>query len=339
MTQSVLEAWASFNGLAQVNFDVVSAFLHASEENKKIFLDPPAEWKQEKPGREQLIWRLRRSLYGRQTADRDFRECLEAVLMSTPGAEMQQSSADMCLYYSPVWGLALLHHVDDGVIVGPQERIWELVAWISKYILIKVSEEVTPGKAVKFLKRTKVRTEKGSITLPDPKLDDRVVDAMGYSESMKPAVTPGVKRVDSKNDEDRAARSDRDFRSIGGSLVYLSSDVPTLTFAAKEVARKLHAPTLTDWHGVARCVRYLIGKRSWGVENEVTHSGGKVEISVWVDAGFAEMRMPDRQLATALRWLAMRCAESHRLSQGYQRSAQEKQSCEHSAGQCAQRCT
>ena len=49
------------------------------------------------------------------------------------------------------------------------------------------------------------------------------------------------------------------FRSICMRLSYLSADRPDLSFAVKELARRMHAPTNHDWYHLKSVGRYLLG--------------------------------------------------------------------------------
>lgn len=290
-TISVFEYHVAVNNYPSVDFDVGSAFLHALEENEEVYMDPPEEWFAEDETRRGRIWWMKRSLYGRQTAGRDFREFFEAVLMNMPGAGFTQSEADVCMYYSPVFDLALIHHVDDGRLGGPMNAINETVKYLCEYILLEVSTAITAGDAVDFLKRTKVRTELGWVTLPNHTLRLRILEGLGYSgekaKTLKTAPTPGVRRNLTDEDMQKDWRPDSLFRSIGGCGTYLSSDVPNILFASKEIARKFHDPRVGDWHALARLGRYLADKGDFGYVNEVTKIGkAKVRLEVYEDASF-----------------------------------------------------
>lgn len=93
-------------------------------------MDPPEEWFAEDETRRGKVWWMKCSLYGHQTAGRDFREFFEAVLLHMPAAGVVQSEADVCLYYSKTLDLALIHHVGDGGIGGPMSAITDCVKYL-----------------------------------------------------------------------------------------------------------------------------------------------------------------------------------------------------------------
>lgn len=150
---------------------------------------------------------------------------------------------------------------------------------------------ITAGDNVDFLKRTKVRTELGWLTLPNRTLRFRILEGLGYIEekakTLKPVVTPGVRWNLTDADMQKDERPDTLFRSIGGWGTYLSSDVPNILYAAKEIARKFHDPRVGDWHALARLGRWLSDKENWGYVNEVLKLGkDKARLEVHEDASF-----------------------------------------------------
>ena len=50
---------------------------------------------------------------------------------------------------------------------------------------------------------------------------------------------------------------------------FLSSDVPPIVFASKEIARHFHDPRVGDWHDLARAGRWLVDKGRWAYFNEL----------------------------------------------------------------------
>ena len=47
------------------------------------------------------------------------------------------------------------------------------------------------------------------------------------------------------------------YRSIVGSLQYLTITRPDLSFAVNQACQSMHQPTISDWHSVKRILRYV----------------------------------------------------------------------------------
>ena len=75
----------------------------------------------------------------------------------------------------------------------------------------------------------------------------------------KSVVSPGVSRKDEETELLDAATISR-FRSLVMRANYLALDRPDIAYAAKELARRMSAPTVDDWAGLKRLVRYLKGR-------------------------------------------------------------------------------
>ena len=50
------------------------------------------------------------------------------------------------------------------------------------------------------------------------------------------------------------------FRALTARGIYLAQDRSDIGFAVKELARKMATPTESDWMGLKRLGRYLVGK-------------------------------------------------------------------------------
>ena len=253
-------------------FDAMSAFLHAPEKSEMIFMRAPDEWADMQGlAHGATVWQLLKSLYGRRTAGANFRDLLEAVVIAVPGMDFQRGNAEPCIYFSKEASAAVIHHVDDGIVSGTAQATSAVVAWCSKYILLKLSPPIQSGMSYKLLGRIKVRTDTGFNTYPDKKLLENIMTALGYDtkEKVKPCPTPGVKRLKEINGEvdEAAGRTPKAFRSGVGSGLYLAADIEILAFPIKELSRRMQTPDAEAWAGLARVGRFMVEKTDYGVMN------------------------------------------------------------------------
>ena len=75
------------------------------------------------------------------------------------------------------------------------------------------------------------------------------------------------------------------FRGLVARGVYLSHDRSEISFAVKELARRMSSPRRHDWIGMKRLARYLMDKtRSVTMYGYQNHTKG---VEIWVDSDWA----------------------------------------------------
>ena len=148
-----------------------------------------------------------------------------------------------------------------------------MIAYVGRFMLLKVSPMITKGMAYSYLNRLRLRIDGGWVVMPNPKLAERILSMVGYDDKCPTvAATPGVKRPwDDENMRD--AEEPSTFRSAVGALMHYSSDVEVIAFAVKELAREMHRPTVRGWMSLTRLGRYLHDKVNWVIEKKVDQQG------------------------------------------------------------------
>ena len=125
-----------------------------------------------------------------------------------------------------------------------------------------------------YLHRVRLRTELGWIVAPSSALATRILDVVGYDDKCpRPAPTPGVKRSVDDPDREVPCGEPPNYRSATGALMHLANDIEVIAYASKELARDMHKPTLSSWHGLTRVCRYLSDK----IENVVEKTCSEVD--------------------------------------------------------------
>ena len=270
-TNNLMEYISIHFGLPMWVWDVVSAFPHSPDNIDNIYMRPPREWRYS--GQERMVWWMRTSLYGRRSAGANFRDHLEDIALATPQMHIVRGSAEPCAFRdtSESASLRMTHHIDDGRIVASMEHGKHMIMHLATYFLLKVSDPITTGKAMRHLGRTKIRLERGWATIPDAKRVQNVFSRVGYGEDRAPGKsvsTPGLKRTGNEihNQQDPDETS---YRPAVGSLIYYSLDIELLAYTVKELARGLQKPTPEDWADLKRCARWLWDHQDMAVISEV----------------------------------------------------------------------
>ena len=117
--------------------DVSTAFLHASMDGEVLVL-PPVEYY---PSGD-IVWRLKRALYGLKSAPNRWQQHLAATLAS---------KGDPNLYFHAKRKIYLLCYVDDLMLFGEQKAVADLAVDLQKELLLRVTGELSEGQEATFL--------------------------------------------------------------------------------------------------------------------------------------------------------------------------------------------
>ena len=135
-------------------------------------------------------------------------------------------------------------HMDDGVLVGPDESSGQNVdlTVMGKILLLKTSCPQL-GSETKFLGRLLIRTARGFLVEILAKLFGSLPSCAGL-EKCNPVHSPGV-RSESRVQDDKPLLCPAEhslYRTIVGKLVFIATERPNIQFCVKECARGVQKP-------------------------------------------------------------------------------------------------
>ena len=106
------------NGMRLHQMDITTAFLHGNLE-EEVYMKQLKGFVVQ--GQENLVCRLKKSIYGLKQSDRCWNQALDTQLKAMG---FKQSSNDPCIYASTADGLMILAvYVDDIVLAGKSQQI------------------------------------------------------------------------------------------------------------------------------------------------------------------------------------------------------------------------
>ena len=239
-----------------MGLDVKRAFLH-SETKRAIFVKPPPEV----CAPVGMIWKLKKTMYGTRDAPQVWRREVHKMLIAR---DFKNSKASPCFYYHEARDMNVITHVDDFLCCGDGKSL----RWLRESLATEfdmTGDILGPGedekREIRYLKRTIWWKQEG---LSYAASDEYVQKALRdwEMEGCKSVTTPGTKEEESKGSQandpvskEEAAR----YRSTACLLNYLALDRPDISFATKEVCRRLTEPDRTDIVRLKRIIRYLKG--------------------------------------------------------------------------------
>ena len=259
--------------------DVSTAFLHG-ELTEEVYMKQPEGYVE--PGKEHLVCRLKRSIYGLKQSPRCWNHALDSQLKEMG---FKQTSSDPCLYvYVNSEGVMFLVavYVDDIVLGGRSEAEMNAV----KEELSQKFEMKDLGPLHHFLGVKVIQDQlAGVIWIGQPSYTEKILQKFGMYDC-KPVstpVNPDVKLVSSESPDEMCDQ--QMYQAVIGNLLYLSTKTrPDIAYAVSCVARFCANPTKEHWTAVKRILRYLKGTSNLGL---LYRENSPAEVIGYSDADWA----------------------------------------------------
>ena len=244
----------------QLSFvDISRAYFNAKvDDNDPTYVQLP----EEDPEYQNMCARLLRHMYGTRRAADGWQEEYSSYLVGELG--FKQGMACPCLFVHPGRGLACNVHGDDFTTRGSKRELDIFEAELKARYELRVGPRLGPGaqddKEALVLNRVVRWTPDGIEYEADPRQAEKLVRECGL-EGANSTATPGLVPTTEQiaADVDLAQKLHTPFRGSAARANYLSMDRPDCQFAAKEVCRKMAAPTEASWTALKRLCRYLVG--------------------------------------------------------------------------------
>lgn len=175
----------------------------------------------------------------------------------------RRSSTDPCLFICNSAGkkVYILYYVDD-IIIGcnDEKEIDDVHEQLSKQF------ETTGLGELKYFLGLEIERVNGNYSLCLKGYIQRVAESFGLG-SAKSARTPMDEAYTRELSESQLLTENEDYRSLVGSLLYISVNArPDIAAATAILARNVSNPTEADWIAAKRVVRYLRGTLKWKLE-------------------------------------------------------------------------
>ncbi|GJR53924.1 putative ribonuclease H-like domain-containing protein [Tanacetum coccineum] len=248
-------AFASFMGFIVYQMDVKSAFLYGTIEEEVYVNQPPGFVDPEFPTR---VYKVEKALYGLHQAPRAWYETLSTYLMENG---FRRGTIDKTLFIKKIKNDILLVQVYvDDIIFGSTK---ESLSTEFEQLMHKRFQMSSMGELTFFL-GLQVEQRKDGIFLSQDKYVYDILKKFGFS-NVKTASTPMETHKPLLQD---TAGTDVDvhlYRSMIGSLMYLTSSRPDIMFDVCACSRFQVQPKSSHMHVVKRIFRYLKGQPTLGL--------------------------------------------------------------------------
>ncbi|GJX62165.1 putative ribonuclease H-like domain-containing protein [Tanacetum coccineum] len=234
--------YASFKDFVVYQMDVKSAFLYGKIEEEVYVCQPPGF---EDPNFPDRVYKVEKALYGLHQAFRAWYETLLTYLLDNG---FQIGKIDNTLFIKRYKGDILLVQVNvDDIIFGSTKM--ELCITFEK--LMHEKFHMSSMGELTFFLGLQVKQKKDGIFISQDKYVDEILKKFGFIE-VKTASTPIETQKPLLKDENGEEVDVHMYRSMIGSLMYLTSSRPDIMFSVCACARYQVNPKVSHLHTMKR---------------------------------------------------------------------------------------
>ncbi|GLT71533.1 hypothetical protein SLA2020_435440 [Shorea laevis] len=236
--------------------DVQNAFLHGDLQENVYMSQPPGFIHPLYPNH---VCHLRKALYGLKQAPRAWFSRLSSTL-SELGFIRSQADSSLFIYRnSKDEFLFILIYVDDILVTGPSQRlITHMVQKLQSDFALK-----DLGPLAFFLGIEAIQVTDGLLLSQQRYITDLLHKT--NMDKAKPISSPMSTTAQLSQFHGDSFHDPHLYRSVVGSLQYLSLTRPDVSFAVNKVCQFMHKPTVHHWSAVKRILRYLQQTASLGL--------------------------------------------------------------------------
>ncbi|GJS62461.1 putative ribonuclease H-like domain-containing protein [Tanacetum coccineum] len=248
-------AHASFMEFIVYQMDVKSAFLYGTIE-EEVYVCQPLGF--EDPQFSDKVYKVEKALYGLHQALRAWYETLSIYLIENV---FRRGTIDKTLFIKNDKGDILLVkvYVDDIIFGSTKKSLCdEFEGLIHKRFQMSSMRELT------FFLGLHVQQKEDGIFISQDKYVAKILKKFDFA-TMKTASTPIELNKALVRDEEADSVDVHLYRSMIGSLMYLTATRPNITFAVCTCARFQVTPKTSHLHAVKRIFRYLKGQSKLGL--------------------------------------------------------------------------
>ena len=236
--------------------DVKSAFLNGELE-EEVYVEQPQGYVEK--GREDKVYRLRKALYGLKQAPRAWNNKIDHYFQQNG---FTRSLSEPSLYLKKEGthdSLILCLYVDDLIYTSTNPRMAE----VFKKNMMKEYEMTDLGTMRYFLGIQVQQSDEG-IFISQGKYAENLLKKFNMLKS-KPMDTPMAINL-KLTSNDGAPKFDASiYKSVVGSLIYLTNTRPDIVHAVSVVSRFMSDPSNHHFAAVKRILRYIQGTKGYGI--------------------------------------------------------------------------
>ncbi|GJT26418.1 putative ribonuclease H-like domain-containing protein [Tanacetum coccineum] len=248
-------AFASYKGLIVYQMDVKSAFLYGKIDEEVYVSQPPGFQDPKSP---EKVYKVVKALYGLHQAPRAWYATLSTFLLKNG---YRRGTIDKTLFLKKdKHDIILVQVYVDDIIFGSTKKSWcdEFEALMKSRFQMSSMGELT------FFLGLQVKQKPNGIFISQDKYVAEILKKFDFA-SVKTASTPIETQKPLVKDEEASDVDVHLYRSMIGSLMYVTASRPDIMFAVCACSRFQVTPKTSHLSAVKRIFRYLKGKPKLGL--------------------------------------------------------------------------
>ncbi|GJU62251.1 putative ribonuclease H-like domain-containing protein, partial [Tanacetum coccineum] len=286
-------SYASFKNFVVYQMDVKSAFLYVKIK-EEVYVCQPTGF--EDPDFPNSVYKVEKALYGLYQAPRAWYETLSTYLLDN---RFQRGKIDKTLFIRRDKGDILLVQVYvDDIIFGSTKK--SLCTEFEK-MMNKKFQISSMGELIFFLE-LQVKQKEDGIFISQDKYVTEILKKFSFTD-VKTASTPMETQKLLLKDEDGEEVDVHLYRSMIGSLMYLTSSRPDIMFAVCACARYQVNPKVSHLHAVKRIFRYLKCQHKLGLWYP---KDSPFDLVAYTDSNYAGARLDRKSTTESCKFLGCR---------------------------------
>ncbi|GJS17662.1 putative ribonuclease H-like domain-containing protein, partial [Tanacetum coccineum] len=248
-------AYASYMGFIVYQMDVKSAFLYGKIDEEVYVSQPPGFQDPKSP---QKVYKVVKALYGLHQAPRAWYATLSTFLLKNG---YRRGTIDKTLFLKKdKHDIILVQVYVDDIIFGSTKKSWcnEFEALMKSRFQMSSMGELT------FFLGLQVKQKPNGIFISQDKYVDEILKKFDFA-NVKSASTPIETQKPLVKDEEASDVDVHLYRSMIGSLMYVTASRPDIMFVVCACSRFQVTPKTSHLTAVKRIFRYLKGKPKLGL--------------------------------------------------------------------------
>ncbi|GJT07633.1 putative ribonuclease H-like domain-containing protein [Tanacetum coccineum] len=248
-------AFASYMGFMVYQMDVKSAFLYG-EIDEEVYVTQPKGF--EDPHFPKHVYKVVKALYGLHQAPRAWYARLSTFLLKH---NYRRGTIDKTLFIKKdSRDIILVQVYVDDIIFGSTKK-----AWCDEFeVLMKGEFEMSAMGELTFFLGLQVKQKPDGIFISQDKYVQDMLKKFDM-ESVRTATTPYEASKPKSKDEPDDAVNVHLYRSMIGSLMYLTASRPDIMFAVSACSRHQVTPLTSHLNAVKKIFKYLKGQPKLGL--------------------------------------------------------------------------
>jgi transposase InsO family protein len=256
-TIRTLFSLATHNGWKVHQMDVKTTFLNG-DLKENVFMSHPEGFVVK--GQEQKVCKLIKSLYGLKQAPRAWYEKLTEHLLKLNFKHFNLDDATLFVKKVGKIVVYLVVYVDDLLITGNNESY---IASIKKEL--KKGFEMTDLGHLHYYLGIEVTQNPKYIFISQKKYIGELLNKFGMVEC-NPLSTPMEQNLKLTSKEGNEFEDATKYKQLVGSLIYLTTTRPDISFVVGILSRFMQKPCEGHWSAAKRVLKYLKGTQDFGLK-------------------------------------------------------------------------